>query len=189
MGTYGRNFEFRIVPIENDRKGRYVLGGSTPVPIGAPIVVPADATPDSAFTDALPVELATGGQPFKQGFTGILVYEHIDFWEQDPLYTTASDIDTAPVGKLVQLASGAHDKVVFRNTSARSFLGTRDYAGRVMVAGMGATPTVAVGDLLTPGTGTDADGYWATTQTAANGWLVVTNVDPGRQEVEAQFNF
>jgi hypothetical protein len=52
---------------------------------------------------------------------------------------------------------------------------------------MGATPTVKVGDLLSPGTGTDVAGYWAVNATAANAWLRVTNVDAARQMVEAEF--
>jgi hypothetical protein len=55
-----------------------------------------------------------------------------------------------------------------------------------MVAGLGATPTLQVGDYLTPGTGNDSAGYWAETASAANAWLVVTLVDSARQEVEAE---
>jgi hypothetical protein len=87
----------------------------------------------------------------------------------------------------VQLTAGPNTKVVFTNTAARTFMGVRNYKGRTMVAGMGATPTVKVGDLLSPGTGTDAAGYWAVNGTAANAWLVVTNVDTARQMVEAEF--
>jgi hypothetical protein len=58
-----------------------------------------------------------------------------------------------------------------------------------MVAGLGATPTVAIGDYLTPGAGDDVSGYWAETATAANGWLVVTKVDADRGELEARLNF
>lgn len=186
MGTYGRNFDFRIVPLENSRKGRYVAGAS-PIVIGAPIL--ATTTPDASFTDALTVGLATGAQDPKHGYSGICVYEHIDVDGYDPALYGYSDLDTAPAGKLVQLVSGTDGKVVFRNTSARTFVGQRSYTGRIMVAGMGATPTVAEGDYLTPGTGNDTDGYWAVTQTASQGWLVVTNVDALRQEVEAVFNF
>lgn len=186
MGTYGRNFDFRIVPLENDRKGRYGVGDRGGIVIGAPIL--AEGPPIDAATGALHVHLATGEQPWKSGFTGICVYEHIDLWGYDPALWGYSDLDIAPENKMCQLV-GTEAKVVFRNTTARTFAGTRDYAGRIMVAGMGATPTVAVGDYLTPGVGNDTDGYWAATQTPANGWLVVTNVDAGRQEVEAVFNF
>ena len=58
-----------------------------------------------------------------------------------------------------------------------------------MVAGAGATPTVAVGDRLTPGTGNDSAGYWVETANAAEGWLVVTGFDVNSGLVEAQFCF
>jgi hypothetical protein len=185
MGSYGRNFEMRITPTEQQRRGRVVLTGAS-APIGVPLKIADGATPSVDFTKALPATLATGSQAFKRGFCGIGIYEHLDFNQYDPEYTTYSDRDQMPVGKLVQLIIGPNVKVVFRNTADRKFLGTRDYKGRVMVAGMGATPTVAVGDYLTPGTGNDTAGYWAEVGTAANAWLVVTNVDAARQEVEAE---
>jgi hypothetical protein len=186
MGTYGRNFDFRIVPTENDRKGRYVVIDRAGIVIGAPIL--AGSPPIDQVTDSLPVQLAIGEQPWKSGFTGICVYEHIDLWGYDTALWGYSDLDIAPYERSCQLV-GTEAKVVFRNTTARTFAGTRSYTGRIMVAGMGATPTVTVGDYLTPGVGNDTDGYWAVTQTPANGWLVVTNVDALRQEVEAVFNF
>ena len=189
MGSYGRNFDFRVTPPEEARRGRVVLDEGSAVPIGVPLVIANDATPSVEFTDALPATLATGAQAPRRGFAGIGVYEHLDFNQVDPQYTTFSDIDTIPNGKLFQLVSGPNVKVVFRNTADRTFLTTRDYAGRIMVAGMGATPTVGIGDYLTPGTGDDDNGYWAVTGSAANAWLIVTNVDALRQEVEAEFNF
>jgi hypothetical protein len=187
MGTYGRNFEFRITPTEEQRHGRVYLDGSNAVPIGVPLVIAANATPSEMWTDALPATLATGAQPFKHGLCGIGVYEHIDFNGSDPMLTLYSDIDMIPVKRLVQLTAGPNTKVVFTNTTDRTFMGVRNYKGRMMVAGMGATPTVKVGDSLSPGTGTDAGGYWAVNGTAANAWLVVTNVDAARQMVEAEF--
>lgn len=187
MGTYGRNFEFRITPTEEQRHGRVYLSGSTDVPIGVPLVIANNAVPSDLWTDALPASLATGAQPFKRGQCGIGVYEHIDFNGADPSLTLYSDKDLIPAQRLVQLTAGPNTKVVFTNTADRTFMGVRNYKGRMMVAGMGATPTVKVGDLLSPGTGTDAAGYWAVNGTAANAWLVVTNVDTARQMVEAEF--
>jgi hypothetical protein len=187
MGTYGRNFEFRITPTEEERHGRVYLTGGADVPIGVPLVIATNATPSDLWTDALPATLATGAQPFKRGLCGIGVYEHIDFNGADPSLTLYSDKDLIPLQRLVQLTAGPNTKVVFTNTAARTFMGVRSYAARTMVAGMGATPTVKVGDLLSPGTGTDAAGYWAVNGTAANAWLVVTNVDTARQMVEAEF--
>lgn len=187
MGSYGRNFEFRVTPSEYMRRGRIVLAQGSDVPIGVPLLT--GTTPDPLWTGALPATLATGAQAPALGRAGIGIYEWIDFNGLDQQLYNASDRDTMPNGKQVQLISGAGVKVVFHNTSARTFLGTRSYAGRIMVAGMGATPTVIVGDYLTPGTGTDVAGYWARTTSASDGWLRVTNVDATRQEVEAEFVF
>jgi hypothetical protein len=165
-----------------------VLTGDDPVPIGAPIAV--DDAEDADAMGLQPVALATGATEPVSGIHGILVYEHkgADGWAGDDQFlTTYSDKDTAPVGRAVQLTSGSEVKVCFRNTEDTTFLNTRDYAGRVMVAGLGATPTLAVGDFLTPGTGDDDAGYWTATATRAEAWLVVTKVDAARQEVEARF--
>jgi hypothetical protein len=179
MGSYGRNFDFRVVPDERDRRGRIFLDEGADVAIGAPFIIADDADADALRTDALPATLATSSQIPKRGLSGIGIYEWLDFNQFDPLWTTYSDRDVIPDQRQFQLVSGAGIKVVFRNTAARTFMHTRDYAGRIMVAGMGATPTVGVGDYLTPGTGNDTSGYWAR----------VTNVDALRQEVEAEFLF
>lgn len=189
MGSYGRNFEFRVPPQGGQRGGRYVLASTADLPIGVPVVVADGADPDTSLTGALPVDLATGAQAPTKGLSGILVYEHIDMHYLDPVYYTASDRDTAPTGKQVQVVSGDMVKIVLRNTEDRTFLQTRDYAGRTMVAGMGATPTLQVGDMLTPGTGDDTDGYWAETATAAEAWLIVEQIDLARGEVECRLAF
>lgn len=190
MGTYGRNFEFRVPPVHGERNGRYAVpaSGST-IPIGAPVVITAAGTPTAL--GLAPVTLATGASAPKSGLCGIAIYEWAPAWQAgaDPFLTTYSDRDYVPLGAAVQVVSGPQVKVVFSNTTASTFLGTRDYTGRVMVAGLGATPTVAVGDYLTPGTGNDTDGYWAETGTAANAWLIVTSIDTTRGEVEARFVF
>lgn len=188
MGSYGRNVEFRVVPLEYQRRGRIILDEGSDVAIGAPFIIADDAPTDPMWTDALPATLATGAQTPKRGLSGLGIYEHLDFNQVDPQWVTYSDKDLIPNGRQFQLISGHGLKVVFRNTADRTFMGTRDYPGRVMVAGMGATPTVTVGDFLTPGTGDDDSGYWAVS-TSANGWLRVTNVDALRQEVEAEFIF
>lgn len=187
MGSYGRNIEFRVTPEEYMRRGRIILGQGSDVPIGVPLLV--GTTPDPLWTGALPATLATGAQAPSPGMSGLGIYEWVDFNGLDEQLFSSSDRDKIPNGKQFQLISGKGVKVVFKNTTAHSFMGTRNYAGRTMVAGMGATPTVLVGDYLTPGTGSDAAGYWARTATATQGWLRVTNVDATRQEVEAEFVF
>lgn len=189
MANYGRNFEFRASPKGAQRGGRYYLAGAVNVPIGAPVIY--DDGEDENALGLLPVSLATGTQVHPApGLGGIVVFEHAPaaYAGYDPLLTTYSDIDFAPYGKAVQVVSGTEVKVVFRNTEDRTYLNTRDYEGRIMVAGLGATPTLAVGDYLTPGTGNDTVGYWAESN-AANAWLVITKVDTDRDEVEAKFVF
>lgn len=190
MGTYGRNFEFRVPPVHGERNGRYsVPATGNTIPIGAPVLMTAAA----AATDLgmSPVTLATGASAPKSGQCGIAVYEWAPaaFAGVDPYLTTYSDRDYVPLGAAIQVVSGTQVKVVFTNTSDSTFLGTRAYSGRMMVAGAGATPTVAVGDYLTPGTGNDDDGYWAETGSASNAWLVVTSINTTRGEVEARFVF
>jgi len=191
MSNYGRNFEFRIPPESEDRQGRYYLDSATAVQIGAPVKV--DLTVSGINTLGLtPVVLATGSQAKPlPGQGGILVYEYgpAAFAGNDPYLTTYSDKDTAPAGAAVQVVKGPDAKVVLRNTAAQTFLHSTTYGAKVMVAGLGATLTLAVGDMLTPGTGNTTAGFWAETGTAANAWLVVTAVDNVRGEVEAKLNF
>jgi hypothetical protein len=190
MTSYGRNFHFRVPPRGGDREARFVLGGATDLPIGVPVL--ANGTVSTDFPGAETVALATGAQAPTLGRSGIAVYEHAPaaFAGHDPFLDTYSDIDTIPVGKLLQVVHGTYVKVALTNTDARTFLNTRDYAARTMVAGVGiATPTVEVGDWLTPGTGNDTAGYWAETSNASEAWLVVTAFDNARQEVECRVLF
>lgn len=189
MGTYGRNFDFRIPPESENRAGRFAAPTSGVIPMGAPVV--ADLTAGTNALGLQIVKLATGAQAPVGGISGIAVYEYgpAAFAGDDPALVLYSDKDTVPAGKAVQVVSGPYVKVVFTNTVARVFLGERSYAGRMMVAGIGATPTLTVGDLLTPGTGNDTAGYWAETAIAADAWMVVTAVDLTRGEVEARMLF
>ncbi len=197
MGTYGRNFEFRTPPVGRERQGRFYLDEASPIPIGAPVVVADAATPDDDLTGALPATLATGAQDVPK-IGGIAVYEHAPtrpaFAGRDASLDTYSDLDTVPVSgnplsRMFQIVRGEGIKVVLRNTEDRTFLNVRDYEGRIMVAGLGATPTLAVGDYLTPGVGDDDSGYWTETATASEGWLVIELVDADRSEVEARLTF
>lgn len=191
MSTYGRNVEFRVPPMHGQRGGRYVAPTTgTPLVMGAPVRVADGATPDAL--GRLPVALATTAQAPKVGLSGIVLYEHgigVDVAGRDPLLTTYSDYDTIPLGQAVQVIAGDRIKVVLKNTEDRTFLTVRAYPGRIMVAGLGVTPTLAVGDMLTPGIGNDVDGYWAETATAANAWLIVEKVEASRQLVECRFAF
>lgn len=190
MGTYGRNFEFRRPPESSARDGRWSTHADQPaIPIGAPVVADLAAAPN---TLNLPlVTLATGATPRAGVEKGILVFEYgpAAFAGDDPYLTTYSDKGEAPPGAAIQLIHGDPSiKVVLKNTVARNWLGVRSYPGRLMVAPAGLA-TVAPGDFLTPGVGTDAGGYWAETATEADAWLVVDSVDPIRGEVEARMLF
>ena len=191
MGSYGRNFEFRVPPQGGQRGARYVLpaDAAADIPIGAPVVVADGATVDEM--GRLPVELATSAQVPKKGLAGIIVFEHAPnaYAGDDPVLTTYSDKGEAPRGRSVQVVAGDRIKVVFRNTADRTFMHVRDYPGRIMVAGTGTTPTVAVGDMLSPGDGNDDDGYWAETADATKAWLIVESIDAARGEVECRMNF
>lgn len=190
MSNYGRNFVLTVPPHGRDRKGRFYNAEGTAIPIGAPVVA-TDGAVNALGLE--PVELATLPQaPPLAGRGGIAVYEYGPnaFADTDPALTLYSDLDTVPVAGAVQVVSGTYVKVRFINTAASTFLNTRAYSGRVMVAGLtGSTSSIAVGDYLTPGSGNDTDGYWNETSTASEAWAVVTKVDADRDELEAQLTF
>lgn len=195
MSNYGRNFEFLVPPSGKQRKGRFFNDGSE-VPIGAPVIV--DYTNGTANADnALgmqPVVLADGqtATPLN-GQGGIIVFEYGPnaFSGDDPSLTTYSDKDTVVADAACQVIHGDDIKVKFTNTSTSVFLNTRTYPARTMVTGLNlATPTIVVGEFLTPeDTPTDSNGYWQEEASAANAWLVVTKVDADRNELEAQMTF
>lgn len=191
MSTYGRNFEFRVPPVHGERGGRYVLDSeSDDLPIGVPLVATGDQ--EDALTGALVVELAEGAEAPVAGQCGIGVYEHAPaaYAGFDPALTTYSDIDTIPAGKMCQVVSGGRVKVVLRNTEDRTFLQSRQYAGRTMVAGLGATPTLGVGDMLRPhDTPSDDNGYWQETADPDEAWLIIEQVSADRGEVECRVAF
>ncbi len=193
MGSYGRNFDFRVMPFQAGRGARFQLGGTTNIPIGAPVKYDGSVDTSAYGEGVVGVKLAVGAQAPTPALSGIAVYEHAPaaFAGYDPVITTYSDIDFVPAGKLCQVVSGDHVKVVLTTTVARTFLHTRAYTGRVMVAGIGGSTSgdAETGSLLTPGDGTDSLGYWATTSSAANGWLRVTAVNQTNLEVEAVMTF
>jgi hypothetical protein len=193
MATYGTNFEFRVPPYHGSRGARFSTDpAGTQVPIGGPIGVnTADAPTTDMGLQIVELLAAIPAKPVP-GMHGIAIYEYAPaaFAGQDPFLTTYSDLNMVPIGKAVQMVSGASVKVVFRNTAASLFLNTRNYPAFTIVAGMGATPTLQVGSYLVPGAGESTDGFWTSTgATAANAWLVVTGVDAVRQEVEARMLF
>lgn len=113
---------------------------------------------------------------------GLVVYEHIQWKGTDPALTTSRDFETVPNGQYVQVMRGPGTKVWFKNTEDKTLYDGRSQPGRTLVAGLGATPTVAVGEFLT----VTADGTFAE-GTATNGWFLVEQVDGDL--VEARFTF
>jgi hypothetical protein len=186
-----RNFVFRKSPRNGERGARFVLGGPTQLTTGVPVLI--DGSNDGL--GRLTVTLATGDQAKpKVGTGGILVFENIEAVGFDGRTITFSDVDLATPGDAVQVVTGGNGRVkaAFINTPiGASYVGRANYPkARIMVAGVSqATPSVAVGDYLTPGDGNDAAGYWKETSTAANGWWVVTSVDSTNGVVEAELNF
>jgi hypothetical protein len=193
LSNYGKNIEFRVVPVSENRGGRFatqsVADYATTIPQGAPVKVVGE---DDLLRAT--VELADDATPPVKGRCGLAIYEHGDgaTWAGvDPYLTTYSDLDTLPAAKAIQVVTGPNVKVVLRNTSDSTFLQSRSYTGRTMVDGLGgATPTVEAGEYLEPHDDpSDTNGYWKVTATVANAWLVVTSVDNDRDECEAQFLF
>lgn len=210
--SYGRNFEFRIPPKPSARAGRFItpatalsgsgagggsgVGGSPTgavglLPIGVPVIADLTAGQDTQGNQY--VKLAPAGTlTTAQGIFGILVYEYGPAWSAgtDPYLTTYSDMGVAPLNSYCIVVKGdPATKILLRNTTTNTFLYTRTYTGRTMVNGLGATPTVAVGDYLIPGSGDDIDGYWETTSTEAGAWAVIDSVDTTRAEVTATLMF
>lgn len=185
--SYGRNFYFLVTPRSGERAGRYFNDEGANLPIGVPVKTTSNVN-DLGLQG---LELATGAQATPlPGKGGIILYEHIQFKGVDPVITTWSDVDYAPADAAVQLISGQTVKIGLKNTTADTFLSRTGYpTPRKMVAGLGATPTVAVGNYLTPGTGNDTDGYWAETANASEAWLIVTAVNATTGLVEARLNF
>jgi len=187
MTQYGHNFGFRTSPFPEHRLGRYIVG-ATPILIGAPVEATGD--PDAEGRRELALVTGTNSRP-TPGKHGIVVYEQSTPVEpgQDFMFRP-SDLDTAPASRPAQLIHGDEVKVWFVNNDDLDFQGQRDYTGRTMVAGLGATPTLSVDDFLEPGVGDDTDGYWAATATQDDAWLRVTNVQLisgslGRESVTA----
>lgn len=193
MGSYGRNFDFRVMPHQGGRGSRYMLGGTTNIPIGTPVEYDGAISTTTFGSGVIGINLAIGAQIPNLGTSGVVVYEHAPaaFAGYDEALTNYSDIDFVPAGKLCQVVHGTDVKIVLTNTVASTFLHTRAYTGRIMVAGFGGATSgdAEIGSYLTPGNGTDVAGYWQTTATAANAWLVVTAANQTALEVEAKMTF
>lgn len=186
--NYGRNAHWLQSPRPEDRLGRYETGADTILQF-APVEVDPDedVTPENRRV----LRLCTDAVRPLSGQHGIILYEQpfADTPGYDPALTRPSDLDTIPARRPVQLCHGSYVRIRLTNTVDESFLGQQDYPGRTMVDGLGATPTVFVGDTLTPGGGNDDDGYWVVTTDPDEAWLLITNVDADAGELDAQMLF
>lgn len=186
MGSNGRNFSWLQSPEREDRLGRYYAPAS--LLFGTPVHVIDDTGLDE--NGQLHLELAPSGTAPRKGLTGIIDWVSptampLGF---DARMTRPSDIDHCPDEVSVQLCAGPATRIRLTNTVASTFQHQRPYTGRVMLGGLGATPTVHVGDFLVPGDGNDVDGYWDAQTDDTDAWLIVLGVyDTG--EVDAQFLF
>lgn len=182
--AYSRNFGFRsfenIVRIARHRTPK--TGDA--IALGAAVVVD-----DSAVGF---LRLAEDGEDPTQ-LSGVLVYEHITnaglggFNGVDMQLTNVMDapFNVAPRGAYAQIVHGIGTKVWYRNTVDKPLYDARVQVGLTVVAGLGATPTLAVGDGLVPA----GDGTWRESAGAEVSWLTVEQVDAVAGRVEARFAF
>lgn len=183
--SYSRNFGFRsfenIVRLGRQRTPK--TGAN--ILIGAPVVVD-DSAPGF-------LRLAEAGEATSPG-AGVLVYEHITvagvggFNGIDLALTSPSDppFNVAPKGAYAQIVHGIGTKVWYRNTTDKPLYDARVQVGLTVVAGLGASPTIAIGDYLTPA----GDGTWVEANGTTDGnWLYVEQVDAVSGRVECRFTF
>jgi hypothetical protein len=119
--------------------------------------------------------------------SGIVLFEHIQYQGTDPFLASPNDFPytVVPLGRFAQRIHGPGAKVYFKNTADQPLYDGRVVTGQTIVAGLGgATPTIAVGDYLTPA----ADGTWKEGN-ASTGWLQVEQVNNATGLCEARFKF
>lgn len=175
--SYSRNFGMRS--FENVvRKARFKTPATgQPFKIGTAVVVDPD-------NEGRMKAVTTATAP--TALSGLVVFEHIQFQGVDTTLVTNHDtpFDLVPQNRHAQIMSGKGAKVWFKNTADAVLYDGRVRSGSTMVAGLGgATPSLEVGDYLTP----SADGWAA--GTATNGWLQVEQVNHAAGLVECRVTF
>lgn len=184
--SYSRNFGFRSFEnIVRDARFKAPADAGTPdlLWIGEGVVVDPTA--------AGYVKRAGAGEVVSPG-CGIAVYEHITnaglggYNGVDMSLTSPQDppFDTVPPSRYLQFVHGIGTKVWFKNTTTRPLYDGRSQVGRTTVAGLGATPTVIVGDYLTP----DGSGAWKEATGGDGKWLWVEHINTNGT-VECRFTF
>lgn len=181
-----RNFWFLSPPRPEQRLGRYVVDAETPIVIGSPVAAGTDVD-DNGQRE---VTLRTTAVAPLRGKHGILVYENpfgMTVQGVDPALFGQGDFDTAPAGRPCQLVSGDNIRFRLRNTTDENVQNSgRTIEGRTIVAGLGATPTLAVDSLIGPGPGSDS-GLWQAAD-SAHAWAIVVAVYD-TDELDAQLLF
>lgn len=181
--SYSRNFGFRS--FENIvRDARFRTPTNATLRIGAPVTVDPD---NPGFL----MLAADGAEP--DGLSGVVVYEHITqagiggFTGVDMNLFSVNDgpFTMVPPGKYAQLVHGVGTKVWYKNTVDRPLYDGRKIDGVTFVAGLTATPTIALKDYLCP----DGAGGWREASGTDGKWLQVEQVDGEGLVVEARFVF
>jgi hypothetical protein len=174
--AYTRNFGFRS--FEN-----LIRDGRNQVPAtGSPYLIGTAVVVDSTNTLVRPSDSAN-----PTVLSGVVVFEHIQYQGTDPFLASPNDFPytVVPLGRFAQMVHGRGAKVYFKNTADQPLYDGRVIAGQTIVAGLGgATPTIVVGDYLTPA----ADGTWKEGN-ATNGWFQVEQVNNASGLCEARFTF
>lgn len=179
-----RNFWFLNPPDPDERRGRYVVG-DTDLLLGTPGVAAASLD-------------ANGQREVSKEASAVVPYpsKHGIVWQEppfsnipgtDPVLFAQGDFDTAKVGSPIQLISGRGTRFRLKNTADDNFEFQHEYLGRTIVAGLGATPTLAIDDLIMPGPG-NSSGYWQEADNATHAWAIVVAVYD-TQELDAELLF
>ena len=190
MGTSTNTRNFGMRRFTNlVREGRFRAPSATELRLGTPVEIdPADPT---RVREVTANAIGAGAPDTQNQLVGILWYEHDSQTFNDPRFGGAAgllpqDLDTAPVGRMVQVLHGKGAKVWLRNTDANTTEPGLNYpsarAAVTMVNGLGAAG-VAVGDLLG---WDDANNWYAVTTTAGEAILRVTAVDDDLKTLDAE---
>jgi hypothetical protein len=181
---YTRNFGFRdFTGIVREARNKVPASGLTG-PDASGFLIGTAVVEDSANPGQL---VRPAGAAAPNALSGIVLYEHIQYQGVDPFLATSYDapFQVAPLGRMAQMVHGPGVKVWFKNTVDTPLYDGRLQAGVTLVNGLGgATPSISVGDYLTPG----SNGRWAEGN-AGNGWLQVTLVNNTTGLCEARFTF
>lgn len=177
MTTYGRNFDFLQSPLPQHRLGRFKTGSAV-LRQGQP--VKATGIRDTGDLRR-PVTAAVTADAPLIGAMGLLVFE--DPWTAftgvDPVLVSPSDLDTVPALSPAQVVHGTEVRIQLVNTSTHVFQNNRTYTGFTIIT----VTSLAIDDLLSPGTGVAGTPLWIEATTPANAWARVTGIDSATDAV------